>query len=113
MGTVLGGGSQFRGYPGNRYNDRTAIYYALEYRYLPRWNPLAETKWLKWFDIDWWQFVGFAELGRVASGLDIGELHSNMKLSGGLGFRLLMQKTVIQFDLAFSDEETGRFLVNV
>ena len=70
-------------------------------------------KLLKWFDIDWWQFVGFAELGRVASDLDIGEMHSDMKLCGGLGFRLLMQKTVIRFDLAFSDEETGQFLVNV
>ncbi len=36
-----------------------------------------------------------------------------MKFSGGVGLRLLMQKIVIRFDLAFSAEETGRFIVNV
>lgn len=113
MGSRLGGSGRFRGYPSNRYNDRTAVYYAMEYRYIPRWNPLGETKWLKWFDIDWWQFIGFAELGRVASSFDIGDLHSDMKLSGGLGLRLLMQKIIIRFDLAFSEEETGRLIVNV
>ncbi len=41
-GSTLGGLFPQRGYPTNRFWDRSAINYTLEYRYMPRWNPFPD-----------------------------------------------------------------------
>ncbi len=104
----LGGWSNMRSYPHQRYNDRSAIYYGLEYRYMPRWNPLGNVRWLDdWLDIDWWQFVGFAEAGNVAPSFNLGDLHSDMKFDAGIGLRIMMAKSVVRLDWAMGEEGTG------
>ncbi len=91
-----------RGYPSNRFNDRSVIYTTAEYRYTLKWNPIANVNWLRWLKLDWFQLVPFIEGGRVAD--DYGDLFSDWKFSGGLGLRALTAGTVVRFDMAASDE---------
>lgn len=104
MGATLGGVKRMRAYPGERFNDKAAIYYSAEYRLMPRANPLGEISLLRIFDIDWWQFVAFAELGRVAPSWNINTLHQDMQQSIGLGVRAMALRTILRIDAAFSDE---------
>jgi outer membrane protein assembly factor BamA len=106
MGSTLGGNMRLRGYSSNRFTDKAAIYYGAEYRTIPQWNPLGSQTWLKWLDIDWWQWVGFVEAGRVADKWDFGELNSDLKWDGGFGLRSMMRKVVVRLDFAFSEEGT-------
>jgi hypothetical protein len=106
MGSTLGGNMRLRGYSSNRFTDKSAIYYGAEYRTIPQWNPLGSQTWLKWLDIDWWQWVGFVEAGRVADEWDLGELNSDLKWDGGFGLRSMMHKVVVRLDFAFSEEGT-------
>jgi hypothetical protein len=97
-----------RAYPFSRFNDRSAIYYGAEYRYMPRWNPWKDIRWIdRWLDIDWWQFVPFVEAGRVAPNWNLGTLHEDMKWDVGLGVRFMAKKTVVRFDVAASEDTTG------
>jgi outer membrane translocation and assembly module TamA len=104
MGASLGGFLRLRGFPLYRFQDKAAIYYGAEYRVIPRWNPLGQISWLRWLQIDWWQFVPFVELGRVAPSWDLQELHSDMKWDAGLGLRLMTAKVVVRGDFAYSEE---------
>ena len=70
----------------------------------PKWQPLREVKWLRPFEIDWWQLVLFAEAGRVAGNWSIEELHKDMKFDGGISLRLMLLKAVGRLDFASSDE---------
>ncbi len=106
MGSTLGGNMRLRGYSSNRFTDKSAIYYGAEYRTIPQWNPLGAQTWLKWLDIDWWQWVGFVEAGRVAPEWDFKELNSDLKWDGGFGLRSMMRKVVVRLDFAFSEEGT-------
>jgi len=74
-------------------------------RLIPEWNPLGKIGWLKFFEIDWWQFVPFVELGRVADTYDLGELHRDMKWDAGLSLRAMMKKFVVRLDLAAAEDE--------
>lgn len=104
----LGGFNRMRAFPFERFNDRSSIYYAAEYRFIPQWNPWAEIGWIdNWLSIDWWQIVPFAELGRVAPEYDLGLLHEDMKWDAGIGLRFMAKKSVIRIDLAVSEESTG------
>jgi hypothetical protein len=103
-GATLGGFTRMRAYPEYRYQDRAAIYYSAEYRVIPYWNPLGEIRLLKPLEIDWMQFVGFAEVGRVAPSWNFKELHSGMKWDVGLGVRAMMRKFVGRIDFAISEE---------
>ena len=103
-GATLGGFYRMRAYPSNRFNDRSVIYTTAEYRYTPRWNPIGEVSWLRWLKMDWWQFVGFVEGGRVANEYSFSELFSDWKLDAGLGIRAMMAGGVVRFDWAISDE---------
>lgn len=104
MGASLGGYLRLRGFPLYRFQDRAAIYYGAEYRWIPRWNPLGNISWLSWLSIDWWQFVPFVEVGRVADEFDLSELHADMKWDAGIGVRLMAALVVVRADAAFSEE---------
>ena len=104
MGASLGGFLRLRGYPLYRFQDEAAVYYGMEYRVIPHWNPLGKISWLRWLHIDWWQFVPFVEVGRVASEWDLQELHSDMKWDAGGGIRLMTAKVVVRADAAYSEE---------
>lgn len=108
MGATLGGLYRMRAYPRYRFNDKAAIYYSAELRVIPKWHPLGDLpfvkKWLQW---DYWQFVPFVEVGRVADEWSVAALHRNMKVDGGLGIRAYMRKLLIRLDFACSDEGVG------
>lgn len=104
MGATLGGVNRLRAYPSERFNDKAAIYYSAEYRLMPRSNPLGELSILDPFDVDWWQIVGFVEIGRVAPKWDIKELHKDMQHSIGVGIRAMALHSIVRLDAAFSDE---------
>jgi hypothetical protein len=107
-GASLGGILRLRGYPSNRFNDKAAIYYAAEYRVVPRWNPFDGWPWLqKYLEIAWWQWVPFVEVGRVAPSWNLDDLHSDMKWDVGFGVRAMAKGLVIRIDTAVSEEGFG------
>jgi outer membrane protein assembly factor BamA len=105
-GASLGGYWRMRGYPTQRFNDKAAIYYGLELRLIPNWNPFESWGWLqKRLGVQWVQFVPFFEVGRVASEWDLSELHDNMKWDAGLGLRFNAKGMVLRIDTAVSEED--------
>ncbi len=107
-GATLGGLWRMRGYPTQRFNDRSAIYYSAELRLTPEWNPFDRWPWLqKHLGVEWLQFVPFVEAGRVASKWSLSEFHKDMKFDGGLGIRARMRGIVVRLDTAVSDEGAG------
>jgi hypothetical protein len=58
----------------------------------------------KYLGIEWWQWVPFVEVGRVAPSWDIGTLHSSMKWDVGLGIRAMAKGIVVRVDGAGSPE---------
>ena len=110
-GATLGGFYRMRAYPSRRFNDRSVIYTTAEYRYTPHWNPLGEISWLKWLKMDWWQFVGFVEGGRVANEYSFSELFSDWKVDAGVAVRALMAGAVVRFDWAISDEGSSMWVM--
>lgn len=103
-GANLGGFYRMKGYPNNRFNDRSVIYTTAEYRHTLKWNPVAGVSWLRWLKLDWFQLVGFVEGGRVAGDYELGELFSDWKFDGGVGIRAMTAGAVVRFDMAASDE---------
>jgi hypothetical protein len=104
-GAHLGGLWRMRGYRFERFSDKAAIYYAAEYRMIPRWNPFAGSRWLRQeLGVEWIQLVPFAELGRVAPTWSLSELHSAMKWDVGFGFRMLAKGILLRLDFAASPE---------
>ena len=107
-GASLGGILRMRAYPSHRFNDKAAIYYAAEYRVIPRWNPFEGWPWLqKHLEIAWWQWVPFVEVGRVAPSWNLDDLHSDMKWDVGFGVRAMAKGLVIRIDTAVSEEGGG------
>ena len=104
-GANLGGLFRLRGYPATRFNDRSAIYYGMEYRHTLDWNPLKDFTLGNHLDVDWIQLVGFSELGRVAPNWSFNELHSNMKWSLGVGVRVMANNIILRSDFAASKED--------
>jgi len=103
-GATLGGFYRMKGYPNNRFNDRSVIYTTAEYRHTLKWNPVAGVRWLRWLKLDWFQLVGFVEGGRVAGEYDLEELFSDWKVDAGIGLRAMTAGAVVRFDMAASDE---------
>lgn len=99
MGAVLGGYNKQRGFPFYRFHDKSAINYQLEYRVIPKWNPLESFQWFKW-----WELVPFAEVGRVAPYWSPIDLHKDMKVSAGVGLRVMILNSVLRLDAAGSNE---------
>jgi outer membrane protein assembly factor BamA len=103
-GATLGGFYRMRAYPFYRFNDRSVIYTSAEYRYTPDWNPIGNIRWLKFLKMDWWQFVGFVEGGRVAREYTLSELSSDWQSDVGIGIRAMVAGSVVRFDAAASNE---------
>ncbi len=104
-GATLGGLWRMKGYPSQRFSDKAAIYYSAEFRMTPTWNPFDNWSWLqKHVGVKWLQLVPFAELGRVAPSWEVGELHSDMKWSAGVGVRVMAKDIVARIDTAASEE---------
>jgi len=105
-GATLGGVDRMQGYPEGRFNDRSAVYYAAEYRHIPQWNPLKDVGWLNRRNarVQWLQYVAGVEVGRVADEFDLEELHSDMKVAGLVGLRAMVNTLVVRADVGITDE---------
>ena len=103
-GSTLGGLLRQRAYANDRFHDRSAINYSLEYRYTPRWNPMPEIPLINKLYIPWWQWVAYVEVGRVADNWSVSDLHKDMKVSVGGGIRALVSGLIIRVDAGVSDE---------
>ncbi len=110
-GGRLGGFYRLRAYPNNRFNDKAVIYTTAEYRYTPYWNPIGEISWLRFLKMDWMQFVGFVEGGRVADDYDFSELFSDWKADIGLGIRAMVAGGVVRLDMAVSEEGSAAWVM--
>ncbi len=109
----LGGLYRLRGYTGGRFHGRSAVHYSAEYRVLPDWQPLEDIPLINYYDLPWWQWVAFAEVGRVADEYDVKTLHSDMKWSLGGAVRFQVEGIVVRAELARGgDEGTFRVMVN-
>jgi len=107
-GASLGGLWRMRAFPTQRFSDKAAIYYAAELRLIPEWNlfnylPRLQER----VGVQWVQFVGFVEVGRVAPRWTVGALHSSMQWDGGVGVRLWAKGLVVRVDTALSNEGVG------
>jgi len=109
-GARLGGWNRMRAYDSNRFNDKAALYGAVEYRVIPQFNPMRGQDWNP-FKIDWFQTVLFAEAGRVNSSYDVGELVSDMKYDVGFSIRALAAKVPVRFEMAFGDEGSSMWVM--
>jgi len=104
-GATLGGLWRMRGYPASRFSDRAAIYYCAEFRLTLRENPFDRWEWIqKYLGVQWVQIVPFVEVGRVAPEWTMDKLHSDMKVDGGLGVRLMAKGMTVRLDVAGSEE---------
>ncbi len=103
-GATLGGFYHMRGYEASRFHDKAAICYSLEYRVIPAWHPIGELERLRIFEIDWWQWVLFAEAGRVAPEWKASTLHEDMKYDAGISIRAMIAKAIARVDFAVSEE---------
>jgi outer membrane protein assembly factor BamA len=103
-GATLGGLDRMRGFEGDRFSDKAGVYYGVEYRIIPRWQPLTKVQFLDWANIRYWQFAVFAEAGEVADSWGIEDLHSNMKIDGGISIRGMFYQAVCRLDIAISEE---------
>jgi len=108
LGSTLGGLWRMRGYPTSRFNDKAAVYYAIEHRLIPQWNPFTNIEWIQeHLGIEWWQWVMFVEAGRVAPAWSVSKLHSAMKWDAGIGVRAMAKGIVVRVDMAGSREGMG------
>ncbi|WP_408692534.1 BamA/TamA family outer membrane protein [Vibrio fortis] len=109
----LGGLYRLRGYTGGRFHGRSAVHYSAEYRVLPEWQPLEDIPLINYYDLPWWQWVAFAEVGRVADEYDVKTLHTDMKWSLGGAVRFQVEGIVVRAELARGgDEGTFRVMIN-
>ena len=104
VGSSLGGYDRMRAYPIARFHDKAAVYYSAEMRLIPPANPLRDLPLLEYFNIDWMQFVGFIEAGRVGPKYETELFVNDLKYDAGLSFRLMAFHSVVRLDWAISDE---------
>lgn len=57
--------------------------------------------------MDWWQFAGFVEGGRVAREYTLSELTSEWQADAGIGIRAMVAGGLVRFDVAVSKEAVG------
>lgn len=112
-GMRLGGLYHLRSYATARYTGNAAIHYSAEYRVKPEWQPLGDWPIFNWYNIPWWQWTLFADVGRVADDYDLSELHEDMKWSAGGGVRFQIEGVVIRTEMAWGQEDSMfRVMVN-
>ena len=112
IGVRLGGFERFRGYELDRFHGRSALLYSAEYRVIPRWQPLSEWPLFRYYDIPWWQWASFVELGRVGDSFNLTELHQQMRYSIGTGVRLQIEGVVVRAEAAWG-RDSSQFWVMV
>ncbi|MDD1781546.1 BamA/TamA family outer membrane protein [Enterovibrio sp. ZSDZ35] len=108
----LGGLYRLRSFQTGRYADRSALSYSMEYRVIPEWQPLGDVPVFNWYDVPWWQWVLFADVGRVADDFNLETLHENMKWSAGVAMRFQVEGIVVRSEMALGSEE-GLFRVMI
>ncbi|NOH64543.1 BamA/TamA family outer membrane protein [Vibrio sp. RE88] len=109
----LGGLYRLRGYTGGRFHGRSAVHYSAEYRVIPEWQPLDDIPLINYYDLPWWQWVAFAEVGRVADEYNLKTLHSEMKWNVGGAVRFQVEGIVVRAEVARgADEGTFRVMIN-
>jgi hypothetical protein len=112
-GATLGGWNRMRGYDSYRFHDKASLYLSGEYRYTLKYNPITNVNWLSFLNVDWFQLVGFVEVGEVASDYNLKELTSDMKMDVGVSLRAFAGGIVVRTDLAVSNEGANLwFMVN-
>jgi len=105
-GGNLGGLWRLRGFPATRFNDQAALSYGVEYRHTLPWNPLEDVTLGGRLKVDWFQLVGFGELGRVAPEWKVHTLHEDMKWCLGSGARAMVNAIIVRADLGVSREDS-------
>jgi hypothetical protein len=109
-GASLGGIDRLKGYSTDRFNDRSAVFYAAEYRHMQKNNPftpiLKSIPYVNQLNLALWHWVAFAEIGRVHDEWDLSELHNDMKWDVGIGLRMNVEGVVVRLDVAKGEEET-------
>ena len=108
-GARLGGWDRMRAYDTNRFNDKAAIYGAIEYRMIPNFNPMHDQEWSP-IPIDWFQAVLFAEVGRVAPEYNF-DLFTDMKYDAGFSIRALAATLPVRFEMAFGSEGSSMWFM--
>lgn len=109
----LGGLYRLRSYTAGRYHGRSAMHYSAEYRVMPRWQPLSDIPVINYYDLPWWQWVAFADVGRVAEEYDLKELHTDMQWSLGGALRFQVEGIVVRTEVARgSNESLFRVMIN-
>lgn len=110
-GARLGGFSRMRGYDRNRFSDRAVSYATVEYRAIIKYNPLKDNA-LVPVKVDWFQLVGFVEVGRVHDQYNF-DLVSDMKYDVGISLRTMIEDVPMRLEVAYGDEGTNVwFMVN-
>lgn len=108
----LGGLFRLRSYQGGRFTDRSAVSYSVEYRVMPDWQPLGGWPVFNWYDVPWWQWVVFADAGRVADEFNLATLNKAMRWSAGGAVRFQVEGVVVRAEMAWGEEDS-RFAVMV
>ncbi|MCU7845128.1 MAG: BamA/TamA family outer membrane protein [Candidatus Thiodiazotropha sp. (ex Monitilora ramsayi)] len=104
-GAFLGGFDRLRAFPTSRFQDKSAVYYGMELRLIPKINGLNTWPLLKHFEIDWWQFATFVEAGRVGPDYDADLFTKDLKWNLGLSFRIMAFQQPLRLDWAVSEED--------
>lgn len=112
-GIKLGGLYRLRSYTSGRFHGRSAVSYSAEYRVMPEWQPLGDWPIFNLYQVPWWQWVAFVDVGRVADEYDLKTLHRDMKWSAGGAIRFQVEGIVVRTEMAWgSGESLFRVMVN-
>ncbi len=80
---------------------------------MPDWQPLEDWPVFEWYDVPWWQWVAFVDVGRVADDYDLAELHRDMKWSVGGAVRFQVEGIVVRTEMAWGSEDSlFRVMIN-
>ena len=107
----MGGLYRLRAYPIERFHDNSAIYYAAEFRTIPKSDLLRNISFLEFANLEWWELAVFYETGRVAPDWNLKDLHDSMKSDVGISLRVMANHDIARLDLAWSEEDTAIWLM--
>ncbi len=111
FGATLGGLYRLRGFPIERFHDRSAIYYSAEYRVIPESDILSRIPMMDFLQLQWWELTTFVEFGRVAPEWDFEDLNDSLKHDFGLSLRVMANHDIGRFDIVWSEEDTAAWLM--
>lgn len=79
---------------------------------MPQWQPLGEWPIFKYYNVPWWQWVAFVDVGRVADDYNLKTLHTDMKWSAGGALRFQVEGVIVRAEMAWGAEQSS-FIVMV